>query len=226
MPKSEPGAPEMVRAAIDLYVDNPRNFTISQLARSLKCERALIYKHFPNKSALLRGFYQRAFDQYLESCSQTPEYEQFTLEEKLSHLIYTHLELFQEEREFVEETFNALIFQASPKSGFQQHVENRIAEFLQQSEGDVAILGGKNVAEFLTKETFFLIKYWLKDESVSAEQTVELADKLIRFASEALQLQLVSRGLELGRAMLEKNVLRLKPEGLNRVALTFLRRYT
>ncbi len=226
MPKSTPDAPAILRGAIDLYLEAPEHFTMAKLAKELKCDRSVLYRHFPNKTSLLRAYYQHTFDRYLESCAATPDYETFQLEEKLSHLIYTHLELFQEEREFVEETFGKLVFKAEPKSAFQKSVETRIAEFLSHSEGDVAILGGKNVAEFLTQEAFYLIKFWLKDDSEGSEQTIELADKLIRFASEALQLQVVSRGLELGRAMLEKNVIKLKPEGLNRAALTLLRRYT
>ena len=31
------------------------------------------------------------------------DYKDFTLEEKLSHMVYTHLELFQHEKEFVED---------------------------------------------------------------------------------------------------------------------------
>jgi hypothetical protein len=56
----------------------------------------------------------------LKQTDELKDYQDFTLEEKLSHLVYTHFELFQREKEFVEDTFKDLIAKASSKSKFQQ----------------------------------------------------------------------------------------------------------
>ena len=92
------------------------------------------------------------FEQYLKQTDELEDYQDFTLEEKLSHMVYTHFELFQREKEFVEDTFKDLIAKASAKSKFQQMLEDRIDLLLSQSHGDASLLQGPYLSQFIVKE--------------------------------------------------------------------------
>ena len=75
----------------------------------------------------------------MKQTDELEDYQDFSLEEKFSHMVYTHFELFQHEKEFVEDTFKDLIAKASAKSKFQQMLEDRIDLLLSQSHGDASL---------------------------------------------------------------------------------------
>mgnify|MGYP003319061160 CR=1 FL=1 len=83
-------------AAVGMYLDNPSRFSLSTVANQLEIPRSQIYQNFPTKNAVLRFFYQDCFEQYLKQTEELEDYQDFTLEEKLSHMVYTHFELFHE----------------------------------------------------------------------------------------------------------------------------------
>ena len=87
-------------AAIGMYLDNSSRFSLSAVASQLEISRSQIYQNFPTKNAVLRFFYQDCFEQYMKQTNEMEDYQDFTLEEKLSHMVYTHFELFQHEKEF------------------------------------------------------------------------------------------------------------------------------
>ena len=105
-------------AAVVMYLDSPSRFSLSAVASRLEIPRSQIYQNFTTKNSVLRFFYQDCFEQYLKQTEELEDYQDFTLEEKLSHMVYTHFELFQHEKEFVEDTFKDLIAKTSAKSKF------------------------------------------------------------------------------------------------------------
>ena len=141
-------------------------------------------------------------------------------------MVYTHFELLQQEKEFVEDTFKDLIANASAKSKFQEMLETRINTFLSESQGDASIVQGPFVSQLFVMELFHLIGFWLQDDSDDAEQTMELTDKKNSFASELLSSQILSRGIDLGRVLWGQNLIRLRSQGLNLLVKALIERKT
>ena len=105
-------------------------------------------------------------------------------------------------------------------------LEDRIDLLLSQSHGDASLLQGPYLSQFIVKELFYLFRFWLQDESDEAEQTMELTDKLISFASEVLGSQIFSKGIDLGRTLWDQDLIRFKPQSLNILAKALMQRYT
>ena len=196
---------KIFKSALELYIENPTHFSLSNVAKRLKMTRAKIYNSFPSKNAILRYFYQLCFEEYLKQTNEMDDYDKFTLEEKLGHLVYTHIEQFQKEKEFVESTFNEIIFKANSNNIFQKSLEEQIEKILRQSEGDASILPGRYLSKFLVKELFHIFKFWIKDDSEQSEQTIELVDKIIAFVGEVLDNQIITKGLDLGKLIFDHN---------------------
>ena len=196
---------KIFKSALELYIENPTHFSLSNVAKGLKMSRAKIYNSFPSKNAILRYFYQLCFEEYLKQTNEMDDYDKFTLEEKLGHLVYTHIEQFQKEKEFVESTFNEIIFKANSNNIFQKSLEEQIEKILRQSEGDASILPGRYLSKFLVKELFHIFKFWIKDDSEQSEQTIELVDKIIAFVGEVLGNQIITKGLDLGKIIFDQN---------------------
>ncbi|MCH2306654.1 MAG: hypothetical protein MK334_07065, partial [SAR202 cluster bacterium] len=153
------------------------------------------------------------------------EYSNYSLEEKLGHLVYTHIELFQKEKEFVERSFNEIIYKANPKNVFQESLDEQVEKILNDSEGDASILPSKYISMFLVKELFHIFKFWIKDDSDKSEQTIELVDKIIAFIGEILCNQIISKGIDLGRTVWDQNNTRLGTNDLKFLFKSFVTRF-
>ena len=205
----------IVENSIEIYLDDAGKFNLNSVAKKLKVKRTEIYKFFKTKNQILSYFYQNAFENYKELTKKIENYENFNLEEKLGNLIYTHLEIFQNEKEFVDETFDKIIFNSNSKTNFQKSLEEQVSDILKDSEGDISMINSKIISNFIVKEVFYLIKFWLKDESENYEETMELTDKILSFASEILMNQIVSKGIILLKTLIEKNIFKLGNSNIN-----------
>ena len=81
--------------ALEIYSENPTRFSVRTVAKELNLKREEVYTHFPSKNAILRYFYQLCFDEYIKQTDEISEYSNYSLEENLGHLVYTHIDLFQ-----------------------------------------------------------------------------------------------------------------------------------
>jgi len=216
---------KILELAIEMYSENPMQFSVRNVAKGLKLSKEQVNVHFPSKNAILRYFYQLCFEEYLKQTNAIKDYTNFTLEEKLGHLVYTHIEQFQKDKEFVESTFNEVIYKANSKNVFQKSLEEQIEKILKESEGDASILPGKYLSIFMVKELFHIFKFWIKDDSEQSEQTIELVDKIIAFLGEILSNQIVTRGIDLGRTLLDQNVTRFGSRDLSLLFNSFLNRF-
>ena len=216
---------KIFETAFEMYFENPTQFSVRNVAKELKLSRKQVYNHFTSKKAILRYFYQLCFEEYINQTNEIDRYSEFTLEEKLGHLVYTHIELFQKEKEFVESTFNEIIFKANANNLFQKSLEKQVEIILDTSEGDASILPKKYLAMILVKELFHIFKFWIKDDSEKSEDTIELIDKIIAFLGEILSNQIITKGIDLGRTLWGKNHTGLAPKDLKFLFNSFFNRF-
>ena len=130
---------KIFETALEIYCENPTQFSVRTVAKELSLKREEVYAHFPSKNAILRYFYQLCFEEYTKQTDEIGDYSNYSLEEKLGHLVYTHIELFQKEKEFVESSFNEIIYKANPNNIFQKSLEGQVEKILNDSEGDASI---------------------------------------------------------------------------------------
>ena len=216
---------KIFETALEIYSENPTKFSVRAVAKELNLKREDVYANFPSKNAILRYFYQLCFEEYTKQTNEIGDYINYSLEEKLGHLVYTHIELFQKEKEFVEISFNEIIYKANPNNIFQKSLEGQVEKILNDSEGDASILPSKYISKFLVKELFHIFKFWIKDDSDKSEQTIELVDKIIAFIGEILSNQIISKGIDLGRTLWDQNNTRIGTNDLKYLFKSFVNRF-
>ena len=216
---------KIFETALEIYCENPTQFSVRTVAKELNLKREEVYTYFSSKNAILRYFYQLCFEEYTKQTDEIGDYSNYSLEEKLGHLVYTHIVLFQKEKEFVESSFNEIIYKANPNNVFQKSLEEHLEKILNDSEGDASILPSKYISMFLVKELFHIFKFWIKDDSDKSEQTIELVDKIIAFIGEILCNQIISKGIDLGRTVWDQNNTRLGTNDLKFLFKSFVTRF-
>lgn len=193
----------IIEEATDLYLTDEASFTVHNLAERLEVKPSDIYAYYPNKRAILSGYYSLMVDRYLIMLDEIENFEEYELAEKTSNFIYTSFDIMQEKREFVEETFDTLIKEEADKE-FHNKVKKLFKHFLQNDPNIASsnqLLMQDIFYEFLVSQYFHLIDFWLEDASVEGEKSMAYADKMTTFLQEIMYTSVLDKGFDLFKFM-------------------------
>jgi len=210
----------IIEAAIDLYINDHNHFTVKYIAEKAGLSPADIYSCFPNKEAILRGFYTQQVHRYRLMIEEIDGFEDFTLAEKLSNFIYASFDLMQEQREFVEETFESKVLNAYSKTEYHKEVENLLKDFF---TGDDRISSSSRILiqsffyDLLRKEYFNLVLFWLDDASPDYEKSMALTDKLTGFLEEVMYSAVFDKGVDLFKFAISNGALGYRLAAFKRI---------
>jgi hypothetical protein len=160
---------------------------------------------FPNKKAILGYYYPSLVIRYSAMIEEIEEFETYTISEKISNFIYTLFDMMEERREFVEDTFDKIVFRKKSDSVFHKEVTKLFKHFF-TTDGRIAVSAGFVLKdyfyEFIAKEYLHIIKFWLKDESDGKERSFALTDKLTGFVEELVYNKIVDKGFDLAKYLI------------------------
>ena len=203
----------VVAAAIDLSIDNQGRFTVKQLCQKTDISQGDFYRLFNSKHLVLSEFYPLCVAQYRALTLEIDGYPAMSLSEKLGNFIYTMFDLLQEQREFVDDTFESMVTRARGQTTFHREVTAVFAEIL-ESDPELpnlqrAFLLNSWIYDFLTSEFLQLLAFWISDDSPNVERSMALSDKLVAFLEEVMHSNVVGKGADLLKYILENNVIKL-----------------
>lgn len=190
----------IVAAAIELYLDDPGQLTAPAIAAAAGVDRADVYRYVDSSLFVLPAFYDLCIPQYRAICAAIDGYETFSLTERLATFIFVLFDVLEEQRAFVERTFEPYIVEQRMPSSFRQDVAAVFAEIL-----DIDAIPPTNrlatdwppLHRVLTEAYLRLVLFWLDDTSSQREQTMALVDKLVAFFVELATFQGIERGADL-----------------------------
>lgn len=192
---------EIAEKATERYLKN-RRFTIQSLAEEVNVTSKDIFEFFPNRRSILQFYYESRILLYQEQKSSIDSYGDFSLQEKLSNLFLTMLDLFNEQREFVLETYKEFVVTKPMDKQFENSFREEIKHIF-QSDNHVSI-SSRILLNQITYAIFFyhfhaLILFWSKDTSRAREQTYALVDKWCSFVEEFFYSKIADKGFDLAK---------------------------
>lgn len=195
---------ELCEAAISLQLANG-SFRISQLTDATGKSASDIYALFPNKKAILSFYYPSLIIRYKAMIGEIEDFESYFISEKISNFIFTLFDMMEEHREFVEDTFDSMIFKKGSKSKFHAEVTQLFKHFF-TTDGNIAVSAGFMMKdyfyEFIAKEYLYIVKFWLRDDSEGKARTFALTDKLSGFVEELVYNKIIDKGFDLAKYLL------------------------
>lgn len=195
---------ELCEVAIDLTLANGK-FTITQLSEATEKSASQIYSLFPNKKAIIEYYYPSLVIRYSAMIEEIEDFESYTISEKISNFIFTLFDMMDERREFVEDTFDKMVFKKGCDSDFHHEVTTLFKHFF-TTDGRIAVSAGFVMKdyfyEFIAKEYLHIVKFWLKDESDGKERTFALTDKLTGFVEELIYNKVIDKGFDLAKYLI------------------------
>ncbi len=178
-------------------------------------DRAVLDAYVDDADALLPAYYDLAVDQYRLLADATTDYESFSFEERLASFFYILLDALDEQRPFVQSTFDTWVRR---RSAFRAEVRAELRTLLTDDDvvpnANQLVTGLWPVHEVLTIVTMAVIRHWIADESDDQAATTALVDKLVSFVAELVTFGGVSSGLDLAWHIVQHDAL-----GLSRLPL-------
>lgn len=185
--------------AAQLYLKNER-FKIQQLAEELDTEPVKIFESFPNRNAILDFFYESRVLLLDDVTRKIEGFHTFTLSEKLSTLILTILDLFQEHREFVIETYQPRVACSSyDRTRFKTAVKERVSEIFKTDSRISTFSGMAFQSLFISLFTFHfhaIVRVWMNDKSNSLGTTMALVEKWTSLVQEIFYSAIIDKGFD------------------------------
>lgn len=208
---------KILAAAISLMSQQGYEATsMKQIAREAGVGDATVYKYFPSKEKLLFGFFEASIHQALSDTLATPEFDEFTLQERLQRLLDALLDVLRPEREFVlvcrEVIGNSPLLIMRDQIPGHAEMKQQILLFLEEAEeqDEIAPLAFKAVLSSLLMDyVMVVILYWLKDESKQEADTTQLIDLSLEVLVLVLQSGIINKVTELGSFMLRNQMARM-----------------
>src|SRR5690554_439151 len=148
---------ELNDAAIDLYLKD--NFTIHILSKKTGKSTTEIYSLFPNKMAVLKFYYPSLVLRYRMMVKDIEDFETYSIGEKLSNFIFTLFDMMEEQREFVDRTFEDWEMKPFERTEFHKEVQ-RVFKDMFSTDSRIALsasfLMGNYFYSFLQTEYLYL----------------------------------------------------------------------
>lgn len=180
------------------------------MCRRAGVDRAVLDAYVDDADALLPAYYDLAVDQYRLLADATTDYESFSFEERLASFFYILLDALDEQRPFVQNTFDTWVRR---RSAFRAEVRAELRALLTDDDvvpnANQLVTGLWPVHEVLTIVTMAVVRHWIGDESDDQAATTALVDKLVSFVAELVTFGGVSSGLDLAWHIVQHDALGL-----------------
>lgn len=195
---------EFCESAIDLMLTKS-SFTIAQLSEATGKTASQIYSLFPNKKAILKYYYPSIVIRYSSMIEEIEDFDSYSISEKLSNFIFTSFDMLDDRKEFVEDTFEKMVFKKGCNSEFHHEVTALFKHFF-TTDGRIAVSAGFVMKdyfyEFIAKEYLHIVKFWLEDDSDGKERSFALTDKLTGFVEEVVYNKVLDKGFDLAKYLI------------------------
>ncbi|NOZ91493.1 MAG: TetR/AcrR family transcriptional regulator [Epsilonproteobacteria bacterium] len=201
--------------AVDLIIQKGfKNASMREIAKNAGVSNPTIYNYFPTKEQIVYAYIEEKHKQTKEILSQIEDFNTYTLREQLQTLIETELDLYLNDREFIEQIFD-MAFEPSGLKLKALYQTNKIFVEMVSDMIDIAIEAGEidepPFKEYLPKLFWdyfvMVVAYWLKDDSKGFENTTEFIDHSMGVIEALLESKILNRASDLGMFMFKKHLL-------------------
>lgn len=201
---------KIAQTATRRYVENNR-FTIQSLADDLNISSSEIFNLFPNRSSILRYYYESMLIIYNDQAKKIDGYKEFTLGEKLNNLFQSITDQFQDDREFVLLTYRKMIVESCSSTAFRDEFIKALKSIF-YSDTHIPASSKPFINGILFSTLFMqfhcLILFWKYDESHAYENTMALTDKWCSLIEELYYSKTIDKGLDFAKFLVTNSPLK------------------
>jgi AcrR family transcriptional regulator len=186
---------ELIKAAVEIMTEKGFHAaTMREISAKAGYGSATIYHYFPNKEKILYAYFNEKQDELVKLLDEVPDFTEFTLKEKLQIQLESLLDLYLQDREFVQEAYKMMF--DSPLRTFTEFMPIKekfiktTNEFFEESirKNEIQDYVYKNLISNLYWDyTVMVILYWYNDKSTGFTNTSQFIDMSLDIIVEILR---------------------------------------
>lgn len=185
--------------------------SVYAFCKELGMKEADFYQHFNNFGQIAAAFWTDRFEKNRSRLEKTPEFESFTVREKLLSFYYSFFEDLKQNRSYALLTLQgkslALKGESSDmgefKKAYTRWIKTLVAEGVQSGEiASRSKLSGRYDGIFWLQLTF-LLDFWSKDGSTDFERTDEAIEKAVHFAFDLIEKNALDSAFDFGKFLFQ-----------------------
>lgn len=184
---------------------------LSDMARITNMPESCIKNHFQNIDEWIDAFYCFLIEQYHVMLIDVPDYDGYTVGEKLLNFGLSSMDLMREHNALVNSTFHPFIFNRFTSTRFEKLVEEMFRKFTEQ-DGRVALSNQlvliSPVYTFWSREYLNMIHYWVQHPG-SDQKVMGLMEKSTTLLNEILYNGVFDKACDLGKYVINNEFLSL-----------------
>ncbi len=182
-----------------------RKLTLSDLAQITQTPLDEITACFQSTDDWIDAFYCELVQQYQVMVERVPDFENYTVGEKLLNFCLTSMDMMRDHEHLVRSTYHPFILDRFTSTRFEHVVADLFRGFTEQ-DGRVAmsnqLLLVSPIYTWWSREYLHMIGYWLSHPE-SDHQVMALAEKTTSLLNEILYNGVFDRAIDLGKYLFE-----------------------
>ena len=205
----------IIRAAVEMIeMAEVNGVSMRSIAQKAGMGDATIYNYFPNKEAILFGYYHDHMSDVIEALKTIGDFHTFNLQEQLQTLFNTSLSLYAPDREFVAKTFRTVFLSGSRdwkqtkpiRTLFLSAINDMLAAAVEVDEIPEPVFSDL-IGQFYMDAYIATIVYWLGDGSEDFQNTDVLVDQGLNLSCAMLKAGIANKIFDIAVFLFKNHVL-------------------
>ena len=178
---------------------------LADMAQITQTPLADIKRHFRSTDEWIDAFYCQIVAEYRIMMEAIPDFQQYTMGEKLANFCFTSMDVMRDHEQLVHCTYHPFILNRFTSTHFERSVEELFREFT-VDDNRIALSNQllliSPVFTYWSREYLYMIGYWLSHPD-SDEEIMVLVEKMTSLLNEILYNGVLDKTLDLGKFLIE-----------------------
>lgn len=190
-----------------LYGENPAS--VFAFCKELEIDEADFYRHFSSFEQIAGTFWRDQFNENLSRLQDSPEFDQFTVREKLLSFYYSFFESLKSNRSYALQTLEGENFKTDRpeleglKKDFKLWIKSLIAEGRSKEEIASRSPMSDQYDRLFWYHFYFLLDFWRKDRSTNFERSDEAIEKSVNLAFDLIEKNALDTAFDFGKFLFQ-----------------------
>ena len=205
----------IIESAVDVIsIRGYRGATMREISKSAELGASTIYNYFSTKEKIVIAYFEDKQEEIEKSIAEIPDFESFSLKEKIQTRLETSFDIYQGEREFINIIIKRF-FRSNPlttykemkpfKKIFVEEMNHYLDASVENNEIAEPMLRN-HIPKLLWDYYKIIFYYWVKDKSQDFNNSSRVVDLSLDIIIEMMENKILPRTLDLGYFLLRTHL--------------------
>lgn len=185
--------------------------SIYSFCKEIEIEEAEFYDHFNDFNQIAAAFWVEGFSSVKDAMMADPEFNNFSVREKLLSFYYGYFENMKRNRSYALASFkgitNLINREPNQLKSLKEEYKAWAKELISEGIGSEEIAGRSKISDNYDNvfwlQFMFLLHFWMKDDSKGFEKTDAAIEKSVNFGFDLIEKNALDSALDFGKFLFQ-----------------------